>query len=415
MNIVMFTDAYYPRVNGVAVSVKSYAEELARLGHRVCIVCPDYNSNYVDEYDKDTFFKHFFYEYAPYGDKNLELLRIPSDKLLWSHEDRAVRLNQWHTVKEQVDKFKPDVVHVNSEFVMGWYGVAYARHAHIALVFTFHTLWEDYLENYLHMIPSAFSQKIGRDLVKFYLKRADEIIVPTERIKSVIKRYGIDRPSDILPTGIPSKIVDYDEKKALDFNEKFFSEFPLLKDKRILLFVGRIVKEKNLSFLFPIITRVVKSFPDVALLFVGGGPELEHLKNEAKKIDMDESIFFTDYRPREELVYFYHLSSVFVFPSLTETQGLVTVEAMMTGLPVVAIAEMGTLDVMQGDNGGFMVKNDEKLFADKVIQLLTDKELYAKKSKEAKEWGNKWSMKSLTPQLVKLFEKGIKIKKEKVL
>ena len=71
MNIVMFTDAYYPRVNGVAVSVKSYAEELARLGHRVCIVCPDYNSNYVDEYDKDTFFKHFFYEYAPYGDNNL--------------------------------------------------------------------------------------------------------------------------------------------------------------------------------------------------------------------------------------------------------------------------------------------------------------------------------------------------------
>ena len=241
MKVVMFTDAYYPRINGVAVSVKSFADSLAILGHKVLIVASDYTNNHIDENERETFFKHFRYEDDPNGNKNLSILRLPADKIIFSKEDRTVRLNQWYIIKAEVDKFGPDVVHVNSEFAMGWFGVTYARHRHVALIFTFHTLWEDYLANYVHFLPSSWSQKLGKKLVKFYLKRADEIIVPTARIGGVIGEYGVSRSYDILPTGIPSSVVSFNKKKSVDFYKKLYEEFPQLEGKRILLYIGRLV------------------------------------------------------------------------------------------------------------------------------------------------------------------------------
>ncbi len=410
MNIAMFTDAYYPRVNGVAVSVKSYADELAKRNHNVIIVCCDYTKR---KGLRKRIFKSYFYDKKSKNLPNVQVLRIPADHILFSKEDRAARITQWHTIKKEVDHFEPDVVHINSEFLMGWFGVTYARHRHIAMVFTFHTLWEDYLYNYIHMLPAATSKAVGRELVKFYLKRANEIICPTERIASVIKEYGIDREADILPTGIPDEIVTIDKSKNVAFKKQLFKIFPVLRNKKILLYVGRVVKEKNLDFLFDVFAQVRNKVEDTALLFVGGGPELEPLKEKAKKMPVSWNICFTGYRSRTELAYFYHLSKVFVFPSLTETQGLVTIEAMLSGLPVVAIGEMGTLDVMQGDNGGFMVKNDVTEFSSRVIELLTDSDLYNKKSFEAMEWGKQWSMNTLTPKLVELYQKGIEARKSK--
>ncbi len=411
MNIAMFTDAFYPRVNGVAVSVKSYAEELASQNHRVIIVCSDYTKR---KHIKERLFKSFFYDNKTVISPNVEILRIPADHLIFSEEDRAARLNQWHTIKKQLDIFKPDVVHINSEFVMGWYGLTYARHRHIANIFTFHTLWEDYIANYIPYIPHTASRMMGRSLVKFYLKRADEIIVPTQRIGDVVKTYGIEREYDILPTGIPESVTKINQKKVKDFNRKFYKSFPKFKDKKILLYVGRVVKEKNLDFLFDVFAEVKKQIPSTALLFVGGGPELEPLKRKAKATRYAKEIGFTGYKPRGDLAYYYNLADIFTFPSVTETQGLVTVESMLSGTPVVAIGEMGTLDVMQGDNGGFMVKKDVREFSDRVIQLLTDHELYKNKQKEAIEWGKKWSMTVLAPKLVRFYEKGIDNKRVEV-
>lgn len=406
MTIAMFTDAYFPRVNGVAVSVKSYSEELVKLGHSVYIVCCDY-----DHTDTNAFtLGKIRYEYPMEGNKNMVLLRVPSKDLAFSKEDRQAQLNQWRNIKHSLDAVSPDLVHINSEFVMGWYGVTYARHRRIAVVFTFHTLWEDYIENYVKALPRTVSQKVGREMVKFYLKRADEIIVPTKRIGNVAESYGLEHPYDILPTGIPDIFLDSDENTQKEWLEKLYLEFPALKDSEILLYVGRVVKEKNLDFLFEVLSRIKPSHPDAKLLLVGGGPWLDDLRELAKKDGLEDSVIFTDYRPREELVRFYHLAKVFVFPSVTETQGLVTVEAMMAGLPVVAIGEMGTVDVMQGDNGGFMVPNDAETFARKVLALLDDSELHAQKSRDAKLWGKKWSMKELAPKLVTYYEKAIERK-----
>ena len=149
------------------------------------------------------------------------------------------------------------------------------------------------------------------------------------------------------------------------------------------------------------------------LVFVGGGPELDNLKEKAKKTGYARDIVFAGYRSREELAYFYSVTDVFVFPSKTETQGLVTLEAMMAGVPVVAIGERGTLDVMKGDNGGFMVKEDVNEFSQRVLELLKDKELYAEKSHEAKKWAAQWSLDTLTEKLVTYYEEALAIRKKR--
>lgn len=401
MKIAMFTDAYFPRINGVAVSVRSYAESLTKLGHDVMVVCLEYSeeqqrSSFFDEKSSD--------KMSPF-----EVVRIPSTRTNFSKEDRMVRIDKCNRIKKVLDKFHPDVVHINSEWTIGYFGAWYAHHRNVPFVFTFHTMWEDYLANYVPFLPKFSLRKIGRSVVKYYLKRADVIIAPTKRIASVVREYGIEKDVDILPTGIPDDKVKYSVPRSFQISSRLYKKFPHLKGKRLLLFVGRIVKEKNLPFLFDVLETVRLSMPKTALLFVGGGPFLEELEELSEKRGLSGSVAFTGYMKSEDLMYFYRLSHVFVFPSKTETQGLVTVEAMLAGLPVVAIGEMGTVDVMQGDNGGFMVPDDVSMFASKVVSLLRDQNLRKRKSREAVEWGGKWRISSLTPRLVDCYEKAVRI------
>ncbi len=400
MKIAMFTDAYFPRINGVGVSVKCFGRALAKIGNTVCVVCPAYDKQKAITIEK-TEVKNYF------------IIRVPSTTTRFSSEDRYIKMGNFKLIAQEMDKFKPDIIHINSEFSLGIMGLIYARKRKIALVFTSHTMWEGYVGNYVRFLPSCVARKIGKEIVCFFAKRAQVVISPTERMFKLLQSYGIKRPIEILPTGIDDSIFKIDDKSFAALKEDIYKEFPVLKDKKILLYVGRVVREKNLYMLFDVFSKVKEKCENAALLFVGGGPELENLKKKAKEHKYSSSICFAGYRDRDILSYFYHLADVFVFPSCTETQGLVTIEAMRAALPVVAIGEMGTLDVMQGDNGGFMVKNNVEEFASKVITLLGDETLHLQKSKDAREWSAKWSMDYLTPKLESFYKKAIEANKEK--
>lgn len=400
MKIAMFTDAYYPRINGVTVSVHSYATELSKIGHEVCVVCLEY----TEEQQRNSLFD----EKSSDKKSPFKIIRIPSAPLIFSKEDRMIRLDKWYRIKKAMDEFMPDVIHINSEWTIGYFGALYAHHRHVPFVYTFHTMWEDYLANYVLFLPSSSMKTLGKNIVKFYLKRADEIIAPTKRIASVVDEYGVKKQVDILPTGIPDSRLSISPLKQKKIKNQLYKKFPQLKGKRILLFAGRIVKEKNLAFLYDVLERVRLECPKTALLFVGAGPYEEELKALAEEKSLKNSVAFTGYIPSDDMAYFYKTADIFVFPSKTETQGLVTIEAMLSSLPVVAIGELGTLDVMQGDNGGFMVKDDAQEFSAKVISLLKDCVLHKQKAQEAVNWAQKWKISSLTPLLIENYEKARK-------
>lgn len=411
MKIAIFVDCYYPRVNGVVISVKSFSEELIKKGHKIFIICPDYAG---DKNKLKYIVSGCYYDAETKHDPRISVLRIPSQKIVWSKEDRLGLLAEWHKIKKELDSFEPDIIHLNSEFAMGLLGLNYSIHRKIPIAFTFHTLWEEYFAGYGNLLPTSTLKSAGKNFVKFYLKRVDEIIVPTERIGKVVERYEIKNDYDILPTGISSDVCLVDKFKFAAYKKKLFLLYPQLKKKKILLYVGRVAKEKNIEFLIDSFKFINEKEKDTVLLIVGGGPELEYLQHYAADKPYANSIIFTGMKTRSELCYFYHLGNVFVFASCTETQGLVTVEAMMSGLPVVAIGEMGTVDVMQGDNGGFMVKNDINDFVEKTLLLLNDKKLHLKKSKEAIEWSQKWDMDHLTDKLVEYYNKAIDKRKRRV-
>lgn len=400
----MFSDCYYPRVNGVVVSVFSFVQELVNRGHIVKVISVEY----PDDYE---FSRKDNPNAGLIDSPNFSLERLSSKEIIFSKEDRLVRLKQWHILKQILDDFKPDILHINSEWLVGYFGAMYARHRKVPCIFTFHTLWEDYIQNYAPILREKISKKIGRDIVKFYLKSANHILAPTPQTAKTVRKYGIDTPVELLPTGIPESMFTLDKVHFEKVKEDLYTRFPELKERKILLFAGRVAIEKNIPFLLPVIKRVNQLLEEdascsssqkaqkTALLVAGDGHFMKDLKVRVKKEGLDDDVFYLGYVGREDLTCLYHIADVFTFPSKTETQGLVTVEAMAAGLPVVAIGEMGTIDVMQGDNGGFMVVEDVEIFSQKIYQLLTDPVLYKEKSESGLKWSRCWGMAALTDRL----------------
>jgi len=399
MNIVMFTDAYWPRVNGVTVSVDSFSHALVNAGHDVLIVC----SSYPQDADNPiTLQKETEIEKKP------KILKVPSLPVFISSEDRISKFYKWNWVFKHVDLFKPDLIHVNTEMVIAEFGFLYARIHNLPAVYTFHTMWEDYAPGYFDFLPVNVVKYFVRRILINVLNRSYRVIVPTPQIEKEVHKYKSDIITHLLPTGIDIKLFEHSKEESDVFRKRIEELFPQLQNKRILLFAGRVGKEKNIGLLLDILPKILEKYPDVILLIAGSGPDLEYYKEEARKKGIEESCLFPGYFSRNDLALVYTISEVFVFPSLTDTQGLVTLESMISGTPVVAIGVLGTLSVMGGNNGGFMVKNDAGEFTARVLDLLGDRELRMKKGQEAKIHASSWSIEELTKKLVMFYNMVIK-------
>jgi glycosyltransferase involved in cell wall biosynthesis len=394
----MFTDAYWPRVNGVTVSVDSYSRALIKAGHQVLIVCSFYPEGSGSASFPD----------RPGAPEGLKIVRVPSLPVFVTKEDRLAKFNKWFWVFRQVELFNPDIVHINTEMMIAEFGFWYALAHNLPPVYTFHTMWEDYAPNYFPMFPPFLVRVVARGVLKYILSRSYRVIVPTAQIDEVVHKYRPKTRTFLLPTGIEPELFERDEAESAEFRERLERAFPALRGKRVLLFAGRVAKEKNIGFLLRILPAVLARHPDAALLVAGGGPDIECLKAEARKAGLEEACVFTGYVERGDLALIYNFSEVFVFPSLTDTQGLVTLEAMLSGTPVVAIGALGTLTVMGGDNGGFMVKYDEAEFAARVLELLENPELRRLKSAEARKRAGSWSIGELAKKLAGIYESAIK-------
>ena len=399
MKIVMFTDAYWPRINGVTVSVDSFSRSLINMGHEVLIIC----SSYPEGMGTPVSFLD-----SSANVEGPEIIRVPSLPALITKEDRIAKFNKWYWVFKQVESFNPDIIHINTEFMIAEFGFLYARAHNLPAIYTFHTMWEDYGPNYFPFFPSFLVKKVVRGIIKNILNRSYRVIVPTKQIDDVLHKYRSRTETFLLPTGIDPQLFDHDKAEGRIFRDTLDELYPRLEGKKILLFAGRIVKEKNLGFLINVLHEVLKKRRDVVLLFVGSGPDLEYFKDEFKKVGLEENCVFAGYMDRKDLALTYMVSEVFVFPSMTDTQGLVTLEAMISGTPVVAIGAMGTLMVMGGDNGGFMVKNDSGEFSARVLELLEDPALRGRKSQEAVMHARAWSIEELTKKLITIYEATIK-------
>lgn len=363
MRIGFFTDGFLPQPNGVATSVFETARELESRGHEVFIIAP---------------------KYPGYIDRDLNVIRLPSLKIAEKPETRiGISLPDQHLRK--IISMDFDIIHGHSGGPVTLLGWEIARAKSIPCVVTYHTLWNRYTHYFLK--GKVVTPKMMEQATKIFGNQVDFLIAPTERVEKELKKYGVKKPIRIVPSGIN---LDKFKAESHGFLRK---KLKLSKDDPILLFVGRLGPEKNVDFLLKSFVKVFEEDASAHLVIVGDGPERKKLEALAKKLNVKANTHFTGEIESGKMHKIYPEATVFVFSSTTETQGLVVPEALASGVPVVAINDPAYEIVKDGENG-FLVANNEKQFASKILSLTKDENLRKKMSENASESIDKLSVKS---------------------
>jgi 1,2-diacylglycerol 3-alpha-glucosyltransferase len=386
MTIVYFSDQYWPSISGVSVSVDAFKKQLCLMGHRVILVVPDYPGAGAFDNNHQT----------------KDVYRFKSHKIAFNDENRLVYWSEKKKIFALLDSLQPKIIHVHTEFTLGKIGTSYAKKRRIKLVMTAHTNWEDIVEHYVPIIPAGVAHLCCRLYMQFIYNKADTLVVPTSLMELLMGLYFVKSPVKVIPTGIDTCIFKDETHHILP---SLYASFPSLEGKRFLFFAGRLGKEKNIPFLIDVLVSLAPQHRNLMLVISGDGPAKTDLEEYAKSVGVADAILFTGYIERRKLQQFYCKAEVFVFASKVESQGMVVLEAMACGTPVVAIGKMGTREVMGGDAGGFMVDDDLHEFAEKVDLLLNNPEIRSVKAEEALRHAELWTMDVQAKKMLKLYRK----------
>lgn len=380
MRILMLSDVYFPRVNGVSTSIRTFREQLTQLGHSVTLVAPAY----------------------PGCEPEPGTIRIGSHYLWLDPEDRAMRPGavMQHAASFARDNF--DVIHIQTPFIAHHTGVRLSRKLGIPAVASYHTLFEEYLYCYVPLLPKAWMRASARSLARWQCGAVDSVIVPSSAMADTLRGYGVSPSMAIIPTGVePSMFV---RGEGWRFRERYGLE----PWRPLLLYVGRVAHEKNIDFLLRMMARLRERLPDAVLVIAGEGPALKGLQRLAVELDIAENVLFLGYLARDgRLQDCYRAADGFVFASRTETQGLVLLEAMAQGTPVVSTAVMGTRDVLVEGRGVLIANEDEEDFAAKAYNVLANRELRSALGQEAWEYARNWNPRALAELLAEHYAAAV--------
>ncbi|HTC19722.1 MAG TPA: glycosyltransferase [bacterium] len=383
MKIALVTDTYFPRINGVSTSTQIFAEEFTKLGHEVHIYAPAY-PNSMDE------------------SEHIKVFRFPSWYLFFDPEDRLGRPWADKKLVQQLIDAKYDIIHTQTPFTLGGPAVKWARQSGAKVVHTYHTLFAAYTEHYLWFLPKALGVWYAKRASRRYCNSCDLLITPSTEMQNVLLSYNVTKPVEVIPTGI--RLERFQGKDG----ERFRKMKGYKAEDQVVLFMGRVAEEKNIDFLMRVVHRLKPRIPHLQFLIAGEGAAKKGLEKMTVDLKMEGYVHFAGYLSKEDWRDCYAGSDLFVFASITETQGLVVTEAMAAGTPVVAVGEMGIKDVMASGKGGLVTKLNEDEFTEAVYKILTDKALYAQKKSETLAEADKWSSGSMAKRMLEAYEKLLK-------
>ncbi|MDD3529090.1 MAG: glycosyltransferase [Gallionellaceae bacterium] len=373
--VLMVSDVYFPRVNGVSTSIETFRQALLPEGVSIGLVAPRYGV----EPEQD-------------GVVRLGARAIPRDP-----EDRLLPWGRTHrTVLEQARAH--DLVHIQTPFVAHYAGLRAARRLGKPVLATYHTLFEEYLFHYTPFLPPAWLRGLARRLSRTQCNDLDAVIVPSTAMRDRLDDYGVRVPLHVLPTGIPL------DRFAAGDRRRFRAEHGIAGERPVALFVGRVAHEKNIGFLLDAVALARRRQPDLLFLVTGQGPAEAALRRQAEALGIAGQVRFLGYLDRQQhLPDAYAAADLFVFASRTETQGLVLLEAMAMGLPVVALAAMGTRDILAPGRGGVAAPDDVEGFAGVVADLLDDPARRARLAAAAREYAREWADDRMAARLAALY------------
>jgi glycosyltransferase involved in cell wall biosynthesis len=381
LKILMISDVYFPRINGVSTSIQTFALELLKLGHEVTLIAPDYGEPHQEPF---------------------EVIRIPARPVPMDPEDR---LMSYRYIKKLVPDLKQrnfDLIHIQTPFVAHYAGLHLAKQLSIKTVETYHTFFEEYLDKYIPMLPSALLHFVARRFSCRQCNAVDVLVSPSNAMLQVLQNYGVTTSASVIPTGIRMEQFSQGDGKR-------FRKHHSIPDKQpLLLFVGRVALEKNIEFLIDVMSQVVKQLPDALLLITGEGPARDSLQNRVVKQGLSHNIRFMGYLDRQGVLEdCYCAADLFVFASSTETQGLVLLESMALGTPVVSTAVMGTSEVLVDGQGCMVAEEEIEDFTQKALFLMKNETERNELSLSAKTYTEQWSAPVMAQKMALLYQRTI--------
>lgn len=345
MKILITTDVFKPAVNGVVTSVLILYEQLKKQGHDVRILT--LSSDRRSRKEKDVYY----------------IGALPA----FLYPNARMTVHMYHPYFSELIEWQPDIIHTQTEFSTYFFARRIAKKLNIPIVHTYHTMYEDYAHYFIR------NRKLGRICVAAYsrmlLSKTQAVVTPTQKVQNVLINYGVRKEMFRIPTGIQlgrfSKPLTGDEKlalrKTLNIGEK----------DSILLSVGRLGKEKNISELIRFMAKLIGQNDKIKLLIVGDGPYRKELEEEVKELGLEEYVIFTGMVPQDRVPDYYHLGDVFVNASVSETQGLTYIEAMASGLPLLCRRDDCLVNVVDQGKNGFTYETEAE-FIRYVLKIIDD-------------------------------------------
>ncbi|KZL91726.1 glycosyltransferase family 4 protein [Clostridium magnum] len=336
MRIGLFTDTYYPQVNGVATSVLMLKENLETLGHQVYV---------------------FTTTDPKVAGEETNVYRVPSIPFI---SERRVAMLYNHRLAKLIKGLGLDLIHTHTEFSIGIFGREMAKELNIPFLHTYHTIYEDYTHYIVKLTAlESIAKTAARKLSSNFCNSADEVIVPTGKVEDLLLSYGVKQNISVMPTGIK---LDKFSKYSYDSNivQNLRTALGIEAEDKCLLYVGRISKEKNIEEILIDMKSYLKDKENVKFILIGDGPEKSNLEELAKKLGIQRQTIFVGEISWDEIGMYYQIGDVFVSASQSETQGLTYIEALASGLPVVAKADRCLEGVVQNNVNGYTFHDGEE-------------------------------------------------------
>jgi len=379
MHVLYVSDVYFPRVNGVSTSIHTFRGDLATQGVRTTLVAPAYPSGKPAEDDA-------------------QILRVRSSGVPRDPEDRRMHGGALRSTLESPALRDVGLVHIQTPFVAHYAGVRAARRLGVPVIATYHTFFEEYLHHYVPVLPRAWGRALARRFTRSQCAMVDALVAPSEPMREALLEYGVRTPIHVQPTGLPE-----DRMRPGD-GARFRERHGIGADRPLLLFVGRVAHEKNIEFLVGMHAALLRTRPDALLVIAGEGPARESLQQLARRLGSADSVRFIGYLDRNtELLDCYAAGDLFVFASRTETQGLVLLEAMAQGTPVVSTAELGTRSILTADSGSVVLPESADAFIEAITALLADPARRQSLGALGRAHAARWSSAAMAARLATLY------------
>lgn len=377
MRIGFFTDTYFPINFGTEIAIDTFRRKLEELGEEVFIFAP---------------------RFPGHKDISEKIFRFPSIKVQKSPEARLLFFGS--RAVSRIASLKLDICHSHTPFTAGWLAKAVARRLAVPVINQYHILYPEYAKTWLWK-NNRIAARAMTSYTRFFLNKHTVVIAPSPKIKKLLESYGVKRPIRVLPTGL-----DLQQFKSVKKDPAWAEKHGIRPEDDILIYVGRQTAEKNILFLTEAFGLVAAKKPEAKLMLVGEGPLKPEIEKIAKKRNFTGRLIFTGRIPHEETMQAYLASKIFLFASKTDTQGLVIMEAAALGLPIVALKDEAYVGLLENNQNGYTVFEEKpEAFAQAVLKILNDNELYRKFSDNSRKIAENFSDIKQAEKLLEIYKK----------